>query len=55
MRHVNNPSPLAGEGGEDRRSEPGEGESRKRGALMHAPSPALAPLGHPLPQGERER
>jgi excinuclease ABC subunit C len=38
------------EGGEDRRSEPGEG------AFEENPSPALAPLrsiGHPLPQGER--
>ena len=50
------PSPLAGEGGEDRRSEPGDGEH----ASMHGddfveanPSPALALLGHPLPQGER--
>jgi excinuclease ABC subunit C len=50
------PSPLAGEGGEDRRSEPGEGER----ASVHGddfveanPSPALASLGHPLPQGDR--
>src|SRR5262245_4078781 len=44
------PSPPAGEGGEDCRSEPGEG------AFEENPSPALAPLrslGHPLPQGER--
>jgi excinuclease ABC subunit C len=41
------PSPPAGEGGEDRRSEPGEG------AFEENPSPALASLGHPLPQGER--
>jgi excinuclease ABC subunit C len=47
------PSPLGGEGGEDQRSEPGEG------AFEENPSPALArlspPLGHPLPQGERGR
>jgi excinuclease ABC subunit C len=54
------PSPLAGEGGEDRRSEPGEG------AFEETPSPALATHAgkstqpaqrsaalHPLPQGER--
>jgi excinuclease ABC subunit C len=41
------PAPLAGEGGEDRRSEPGEG------AFEENPSPALVSLGHPLPQGER--
>jgi len=44
------PIPLVGEGGEDRRSEPGEG------AFQENPSPALASLrslGHPLPQGER--
>jgi len=44
------PSPLVGEGGEDRRSEPGEG------AFQEKPSPALASLrslAHPLPQGER--
>ncbi|MEZ5788615.1 MAG: OB-fold nucleic acid binding domain-containing protein [Xanthobacteraceae bacterium] len=31
------PSPLAGEGGEGRRSEPGEGESRERGASLTPP------------------
>ena len=46
------PSPLVGEGGSPERSEgePGEGA----GAVIEAaPSPALAALGHPLPQGER--
>ena len=46
------PSPPAGEGGEDRRSAPGEGALN----LEHEepyPSPALASLGYPLPQGER--
>ncbi len=50
-REASLPSPLEGEGGEDRRSEPGEG------AVLQSntdPSPALASLGHPLPQGERE-
>jgi len=48
------PSPLAGEGGEDRRSEPGEGAGLVVGVAAEAnPSPALASLGHPLPQGER--
>ena len=45
------PSPLVGEGGEDLRSEPGEGAL----TIRSTPSPALASLGHPLPQGERER
>jgi very-short-patch-repair endonuclease len=35
----NEPSPLAGEGGEDRRSEPGEGESRSHGASVQPPHP----------------
>jgi len=50
VQQTPSPSPLAGEGGEDRRSEPGEG------AFEENPSPALASLrslGHPLPQGER--
>src|SRR5262245_60477896 len=47
VQQTRSPSPLAGEGGEDRRSEPGEG------AFEENPSPALALLGHPLPQGER--
>jgi len=46
------PSPLAGEGGEPRSGEPGEGSAFVIGT---GPSPALASLGHPLPQGERER
>lgn len=44
------PSPLAGEGGEDRRSEPGEGAKAERAEGY--PSPALASLrslGHSLP------
>jgi error-prone DNA polymerase len=53
------PAPLVGEGGEDRRSEPGEGESREFSAQPHAPSPALrrtkSGVGHPLPRGEREK
>jgi excinuclease ABC subunit C len=40
------PSPLVGEGGEDRRSEPGEGASP---TIDSTPSPALALFGHPLP------
>lgn len=40
------PSPLAGEGGS--RSEPGEG-------MASFPSPRLAALGGPLPQGERAK
>ncbi len=47
------PSPLAGEGGEDRRSEPGEGAMAVGVAVEASPSPARASLGHPLPQGER--
>jgi excinuclease ABC subunit C len=49
------PSPLAGEGGEDRRSEPGEGAPNVK-RVDPFPSPALAALrslGHPLPHGER--
>ncbi len=42
------PSPLGGEGGERQSREPGEGP------IQSNPSPALASLGHPLPQGERE-
>jgi excinuclease ABC subunit C len=45
------PSPLTGEDGEPRSGEPGEG----RGAIeVLAPSPALASLGHPLPQADKE-
>ncbi|MGE3871094.1 MAG: excinuclease ABC subunit UvrC [Pseudorhodoplanes sp.] len=48
------PSPVAGEDGENRRSEPGEGEDVAIGMIVEAnPSTALASLGHPLPQGER--
>src|ERR1700722_7734929 len=43
------PSPLVGAGGEIEHSEIEPGE----GLLQRDPSPALAPLGHPLPQGER--
>jgi excinuclease ABC subunit C len=49
------PSPLAGEGGEDRRSEPGEGVPNVE-RVDPFPAPALASLrslGQPLPQGER--
>src|SRR5262249_2375671 len=42
------PSPQRGEGGE--RSEPAEGASQES---ERNPSPALASVGHPLPQGER--
>ena len=45
------PSPPVGEGGELQSSEPGEGVMLN---AESAPSPALASLGHPLPQGERE-
>src|SRR5215468_7242033 len=38
---------AAGEGGEDRRSEPGEGVLKDE-HVANAPSPALAALGHPL-------
>jgi excinuclease ABC subunit C len=48
------PSPLAGEGGEDRRSEPGSHATARGDASFEAnPSPALASLGLPRPQGER--
>jgi len=46
------PSPLEGEGGEDRRSEPGEGGLKSLASLAN-PSSALAALGHLLPQGEK--
>jgi excinuclease ABC subunit C len=45
------PSPLAGEGSKRQGREPGEGAAS---ATSSYPSPALASLGHPLPQGERE-
>ena len=44
------PSPLVGEGGEPHGGEPGEGSAQ---IVATNPSPALASLGHPLPQGER--
>jgi len=44
-----NPSPLAGEGGAALAAE-GEGSNQ----TSKYPSPDLAALGHPLPQGERE-
>jgi len=44
------PSPLVGEGGEPRSGEPGEGAALSSSITL---SPALAALGHPLPQGER--
>ena len=43
------PSPLEGEGGEDRRSEPGEGPSSEELASLANPSSALPALGHLLP------
>ncbi len=46
------PSPLVGEGAEPRSGEAGEGASSQE-SLEETPSPALASLGHPLPQGER--
>ncbi|MGA8614860.1 MAG: excinuclease ABC subunit UvrC [Xanthobacteraceae bacterium] len=42
------PAPLAEEGGEPQSREPGEESAPP------SPSPALAALGHPLPQGESE-
>jgi excinuclease ABC subunit C len=44
------PSPLVGEGGEPRSGVPGEGAALSSSITR---SPALAALGHPLPQGER--
>ncbi len=47
------PSPLVGEGGE--RSEPGEGSAlQPESGPLTRPRSASPPLGHPLPQGERE-
>jgi 16S rRNA processing protein RimM len=48
------PSPPTGEGGERDQREPGEGA---KPSPENSPSPALnAPhIGHPLPQGEREK
>jgi excinuclease ABC subunit C len=48
-RRALSPSPLAEGGGEDRRSEPGEGAASQQTER----NPALASRGHPLPQGER--
>ena len=49
-RQTPSPSPLEGEGGEDRRSEPGEGvSSSEELASLVNPSSALAALGHLLP------
>jgi excinuclease ABC subunit C len=48
------PSPLAGEGDEPQSGPPGEGPGIPAGAGILEPSPALALLGRPLPQGERE-
>jgi protein ImuB len=51
------PSPPAGEGSEDRSSEPGEGGSRRLragGMLPHPPRSRML-ARHPLPRGERER
>src|SRR5260221_14534155 len=47
------PSPLVGEGGENKRS----GFETDEGFVSadRDPSPALASRGHPLPQGERGR
>jgi excinuclease ABC subunit C len=45
------PSSLVGEGGEPHSGERGEGAAL---IANTDPSPALASLGHPLPQGERE-
>jgi excinuclease ABC subunit C len=42
------PAPVAEEGGEQQSREPGEESAPPN------PSPALAALGHPLPQGQRE-
>ena len=51
-RALSLPSPLVGEGGEPRSGEPGEWATLTIGST---PSPALASLGQPLPQGERGR
>jgi 23S rRNA pseudouridine955/2504/2580 synthase len=46
------PSPLAGEGGERGKREPGEGYFAKK-ATPHPVAPRSAPSDRPLPQGER--
>lgn len=48
------PSHLAGEGDAPRSGATGEGPASPMGAGILEPSPALAALGRPLPQGERE-
>jgi len=48
------PSPLAGKGGVPRSGAPGEGPGSPAGAGILEPSPALALLGVPPPQGGRE-
>jgi excinuclease ABC subunit C len=48
------PSPVPGEDGAARSDAPGEGPGIPADAGIPEPSPDLAPLGRPLPQGERE-
>jgi len=48
------PYPLAGEGGAEQSAAPGEGPRIPAGAGILEPSPALALLGVPPPQGGRE-
>jgi excinuclease ABC subunit C len=48
------PSPVPGEDGAPRSDAPGEGLSMPADAGIPEPSPDLASLGLPLPQGERE-
>jgi excinuclease ABC subunit C len=48
------PSPLAGEGGGPQSGTPGEGPGIPAGAGIPEPSPALALLGLPPPQGGRD-
>jgi 23S rRNA pseudouridine955/2504/2580 synthase len=55
-REARVPSPLVGEGGEQRRRAPGEGGGfRKQGSTRppHLAAPRSARVDHPLPQGER--
>src|SRR5690606_21213292 len=47
------PSPLVGEGGEPHGGEPGEGAA-PQSEFLTRPRSASPPLGHSLPQGERE-
>ena len=53
MPRTPSPSPLAGEGGEDRRSEPGEGAAWQSRAESTPHPPRSLRARHPLPQGER--